>query len=145
MYVTCPPMVVIVFIRARQARESARYHEKKAIYLATERKKEVQNLSQQLQQTQNAMAAMQQEQTAWRDQQLALMHEEYNRAIKEHAVQPQTENQGAAQLVQQGNDGNDDTEIQMVEQLLQFEREVQQLQNTNEQHVSCWHVIAKCN
>ena len=92
------------FIRAWQARESARYHEKKGIYVATEHKRGMKKLSQQLQQTQDAMAAMQREKMVWRDQQLVLMHEEYNHAIKEHAAQLQIENQNAMQLVQQGDD-----------------------------------------
>jgi hypothetical protein len=60
------------------------------------------------------------------------MYEEYNSLINKCVLLPQMEHQDAIQPVQQGDDDNNDTEVQMVEQLLQFEQEVQQLQNVNE-------------
>jgi hypothetical protein len=62
--------------------------QKRSNFAMTEHKKamsQVQQLSQQLQQIQSAMAAMQQK-AEWKDQQLVLMHEEYNCAIKKHAL-----------------------------------------------------------
>jgi hypothetical protein len=94
----------------------------------------VQQLLQQLQQKQSAMAAMQKE-AEWKDQQFTLMHKEYNSLINECLPPPQMEDQDAMQPVQQGDDNDDDTEVQIVEQLLQFEREVQWFQNVNKQHV----------
>jgi hypothetical protein len=49
------------------------------------------------------------------------MHQGYNSLINKHMPPPQMREQDTMQAVQQGDDDNDDTEVKMVEQLLQFE------------------------
>jgi hypothetical protein len=49
------------------------------------------------------------------------MHKEYNSLINECVPPSQMEDQDTIQPVQQGDDDDNDMEVQMVEQLLQFE------------------------
>lgn len=118
-----------------QVKEDAHYYAQRAIHVSARRKKEtvhMRELSQQLQQTQEAMQRMQQEQTAWQERQMAIMREEYARAITAHREEVRQDEP------QHGME-DDETEIQMVEQLLQYEKEVEQLRQLNKEQVSGWH------
>jgi hypothetical protein len=128
-------MVVVFFIYTWKVRESACYHEKRAIYATTEYEKgmpQVQKMTQQLQQTQSAMEAMQQGQEEWKYQQLVLMHEEYNCAIKEYVLLLQIENLDTIQPVQQSDD-DAEAQAHLLQQLQKAQDAIAAMQQEAEQ------------
>jgi hypothetical protein len=95
---------------------------------------EFQNIVEKLGQTQKMVETMQRERSAWEEQ----LGQKYEQAFKErldemqrqYAGRPPTEiTMPAAEHVQ------DETEEQMVEQLLQYEREFEQLREVAQQQV----------
>jgi hypothetical protein len=110
-------------LRSLQLRENARYHEKRASFIAAQRQNEtnrMQELTQQLQVAHETMEAMRQERLAWEQQ--------------------MRQRDDGMEVEQEGLPGNDDdTEAQMIAQLLQFENEIDTLRNANRRLVSDCH------
>jgi hypothetical protein len=120
-----------------QVIRDARYHEKRATHVATEWRKDYDQLKdltqtlegtqQQLQLAQEAKRSMEQDRSAWQKQQLEALQKEFHKELEKRWEELQRQ----AQM----NTQNDDTETQMVEQMLQFENEVESLRSTKERLV----------
>lgn len=123
-----------------QAFQDARYHEKRATYVATERRKDsdrfkdltqrLEGTQQQLQLAQEAKRSMEQDRSAWQKEQLEALQKEFHKELEKRWQELQSQAQ-----TNTANEQNDDTEMQMVEQVLQFEHEVGSLRSTNERLV----------
>jgi hypothetical protein len=108
-----------------QAIETARHHEHRATYMAFRRRSEtlqLQELTERLRIAERTVEAMKQERQAWDER----MQE----------IDERDENEMVVQAEIGGCREDDDTERQMVEQLLQFEQEIDTLRNVNRHLVS---------
>jgi hypothetical protein len=142
-----------------QVTKDARYHERRATYVAAERRKDsdrlkvltqelerakettaamvaelerLQPLRQQLQEAEEARRSVEQDQSAWKEQQLQTLQKEFHEELNKRWQELQRQNQAQTNTA---SEQNDDTEMQMVEQVLQYEREVESLRGSNEQLV----------
>jgi hypothetical protein len=142
-----------------QVSKDARYHERRATYVAAERRKDsdrlkeltqqlertqettaamaaelerLQPLKQQLQQAEEARRSAEQDQSTWKEQQLRALQNEFQEELNKRWQELQRQNQAQTNTA---SEQNDDTEMQMVEQVLQYEREVESLRGSNEQLV----------